>query len=293
MSTRLCPICGNPPRSVESISSSFSSETFELGVCDRCHLGLVLNPRTDFDELYGTAYYSGCGADPTINYVSDEEPGSIREIEWSGILDTVGAITKIRHPNMKTLRLLDWGAGLGGLVRMARRSGLEADGLDEGYAGQVLESKGLKAPPLEEIASQYDVITAIEVVEHLIDPISDLKAMSRCLKPGGFLLITTGNFGKARVPLRQWYYAQVPDVHITFWSPRSWSKALRSAGLEVTPLPLTRVDPRIIQYKMIKALPKYRGPLVSLRSLWSPATRIVDRRYGISEFPIGVKSRDS
>jgi SAM-dependent methyltransferase len=262
---------------------------FQLGVCKECELALVLDPRTDFDQLYGAEYYEGRGADPHIDYVGDEQPGSVREIEWRGIVQTVRDITKAREPDKESLRLLDWGAGLGGLVRIARSSGIEADGLDEGHAARALAAKGLIAPPLAELQGRYDIVTAIEVVEHLIDPVAELRSMAQCLKPGGFLFITTGNLAKARSPLNRWYYAQIPDVHVTFWSPRSWAKGLVLVGLDPIPMPIDRVDERIVQYKVIKALPPLRSPLVASLPLWGAATRILDRRYGISEFSIGVK----
>ncbi len=253
----------------------------------------MLNPRTDFDQLYGPDYYAGRGADPLIDYTADETSGSLREIEWSGLLDTVSAIAARKNPPEAPLRLLDWGAGLGGLVRMARARGMAADGLDAGYAAGVLDEKGLSAPPVGDTSSGYDVITAIEVVEHLIDPIAELRSMGAFLKPGGFLFITTGNVAKARGPLKDWYYAQIPDVHVTFWSPKAWSKALQMAGFEPAPLPFPRIDPRVIQYKVIKALPKYRGPLVASLPIWRPLSRIVDGRYGVSEFPLGWKAQES
>ena len=290
---RPCPICGEPARQVEPLTSAFSSKTFEFGVCDGCQLSLVLNPRTDFEQLYGPDYYAGTGADPLIDYAADEATGSLREIEWSGLLDTVTSIAKSRHLPTENLRLLDWGAGLGGLVRMARARGMEADGLDAGYAAQKLMEKGLNAPAVAQLSPLYDVITAIEVVEHLLDPISELRTMAGYLKPGGFLFITTGNVAKARGPLNRWYYAQIPDVHVTFWSPNAWSKALRIAGFDASPMPFARVDPRVIQYKVIKALPKYRRPLVASLPAWRPLSRVVDSRYGVSEFPVGWKRQDS
>jgi SAM-dependent methyltransferase len=252
-------------------------------------LGLVLDPRTDFEQLYGPDYYAGKGADPHIDYIGDEMPGSVREIEWSGIVQTVTDIVVSRRGNAESFRLLDWGAGLGGLVRMARSRGIDADGFDEGFAAKVLEEKGLMAPPVSERRERYDVITAIEVIEHLIDPVSELQAMADCLRPGGFLFITTGNLTKARGALNRWYYAQIPDVHVTFWSPESWAKGLVKAGLAATPLPLTRVDARIAQYKVIKALPRFSRLLVATMPLWRALTRIVDHGYGMSDFAIGTK----
>jgi hypothetical protein len=40
-------------------------------------------------------------------------------------------------------------------------------------------------------------VTAIEVVDHLVDPVSKLRSIADCLKPGGFVFITTGNMAKA------------------------------------------------------------------------------------------------
>lgn len=252
-------------------------------------MGLVLNPRTDFAQLYGPEYYEGRGADPLINYVADEAAGSVREMEWNGIVHTVRRIALTRGQDPNNLKLLDWGAGLGGLVRTARAGGIRADGLDEGYASTMLDQKGLIARPVPELAERYDVVTAIEVIEHLVDPVSELKSMASCLKPKGFLFITTGNFAKVNGPLNRWYYAQIPDVHVTFWSPQAWSKALHLVGLKAAPLPFARVDPRIVQYKVVKALPRYRPLLIPLLRLSDVPTRIIDSRYGISEFAIGVK----
>jgi SAM-dependent methyltransferase len=221
--------------------------------------------------------------------VADEAPGSIREIEWRGIVRTVADVVRRRRPDSRAWNLLDWGAGLGGLVRTARQLGIEADGLDEGYAATVLAAKGLLARPIPELRERYDVVTAIEVVEHLTDPLPVLRAMASCLKPGGFLFITTGNLAKAPTSLDRWQYARIPDVHVTFWSPRAWAGALGRIGLDSVPLPIARVDSRIVQYKVMKALPRYRRRLAATLPMWRPAARFVDFSHGVSGFPIGVR----
>ena len=289
---RTCPICGERPRLVEPLISPFSAERFELGVCDRCELSLVLNPRTDFDQLYGPDYYAGKGADPLIDYTADEARGSFAKSNGAGS-STPSAPSQ--HGRTHPRRHYDFSTGVRDWVAWSAwpERGMVADGLDAGYAANVLEEKGLSAPPTMDASSQYDVITAIEVVEHLLDPIAELRAMAAFLKPGGFLFITTGNVAKARGPLNKWYYAQIPDVHVTFWSPNAWSKALQVAGFEPSPLPFARVDPRVVQYKVIKALPKYRGPLIASLPVWRPLSRVVDSRYGVSEFPVGWKGKES
>ncbi|NJR71546.1 MAG: class I SAM-dependent methyltransferase [Synechococcales cyanobacterium CRU_2_2] len=53
---------------------------------------------------------------------------------------------------------------------------------------------GFKAPCHRQSAPQsFDVITYIDVTEHLSDPLAELRQARQCLKPGGKLLLYTGN----------------------------------------------------------------------------------------------------
>jgi hypothetical protein len=56
MTKRNCPLCNEPPHVVAPIRSPFSSIVFELGKCEACDLALVFEPRTDFDQPYGSDY---------------------------------------------------------------------------------------------------------------------------------------------------------------------------------------------------------------------------------------------
>ena len=65
----------------------------------------------------------------------------------------------------------------------------------------------------------------LDVVEHIEDDVSALKAMASCLKPGGKILIT--------VPAHQWLWSahDVVNHHHRRYSKKSLVAALRSAGL--------------------------------------------------------------
>lgn len=77
----------------------------------------------------------------------------------------------------------------------------------------------------------FDAVTMFDVVEHLAHPQEVLAEARRILKPGGWLIVGTGNWGAltARLGGRQWAYLAIPD-HLSFFSPASLQRALRAAG---------------------------------------------------------------
>ncbi|MFH1599666.1 MAG: bifunctional 2-polyprenyl-6-hydroxyphenol methylase/3-demethylubiquinol 3-O-methyltransferase UbiG [Pseudomonadota bacterium] len=72
------------------------------------------------------------------------------------------------------------------LIEVARLHLLES-GLDVDYRLQSVESLADEAP------ASFDAITCMEMLEHVPDPGSVLRACDRLLKPGGVLLLSTLN----------------------------------------------------------------------------------------------------
>jgi SAM-dependent methyltransferase len=278
---RSCPICDVEPTVVGSRHSPYSNRSFDYAVCGSCGLGLVVDPRTDYENIYDEDYYHGRGPDPDVAYIAEmNDPKSIRNLEWEGLAASV--------PDAGSPKVLDFGGGLGGLTRILRDRGIESWCFEEeGYAADWLGEHGI--PALRELPDgpTFDLVFAVEVMEHLVDPLPVLKAIRSVLNPGGRLVITTGNFARAKQPLPEWYYAAIPDVHVTFWTPSSWARALKLADL-VPDHSEPRLSVKVTQYKMLKALPAAAHPLRAVASTWQPLARYVDRRYGVSEFADGV-----
>ncbi|MDF2860087.1 MAG: ubiG [Achromobacter mucicolens] len=103
-------------------------------------------------------------------------------------------------------KVLDVGCGGGILSEAMARSGAEVTGID--LADKSLKiarlhglESGVKVEyrkvPVEELAAeqpgQYDVVTCMEMLEHVPDPASIVRACSTMVKPGGWVFFSTLN----------------------------------------------------------------------------------------------------
>ncbi|MEZ5461550.1 bifunctional 2-polyprenyl-6-hydroxyphenol methylase/3-demethylubiquinol 3-O-methyltransferase UbiG [Dokdonella sp.] len=167
---------------------------------------------------------------------------------------------------LKGSRALDVGCGGGLLSESMAAAGAEVVGIDMApavidVARLHLMESGLQVDYREtsveslaaEMPAQFDVVTCMEMLEHVPDPASVIRACADLLKPGGRLFLSTLNrtpqsFAAAIVgaeyllrllPKGTHHYAQ-------FIKPSELAGALRGAGFELEDLrgmgynPLTR-----------------------------------------------------
>lgn len=80
---------------------------------------------------------------------------------------------------------------------------------------------------------EYDLITMIDVLEHLVASRDTLAKLAAALKPGGMLLALTGNAGSASARLwgPGWYYFNYPE-HVQFFTKESFRRGVERAGLK-------------------------------------------------------------
>jgi SAM-dependent methyltransferase len=282
-----CPICQLHTVAAGSKKSSWSGQKFNLRRCPSCGFAFVANPRRDYETLYNDDYYRGIGADPLVNYVDEVEhrESTIRKYEWRGIYRIVCGVM----PTGSSTRWLDYGCGVGGLVEFVRRQGIEAIGFDQGWSLSHLGHSGVPHLSDGELESQhatFDVVTAIEVIEHVTDPVAELARMNSLLRPGGLLFLTTGNAAPYRDRLSTWRYV-VPDVHVSFFEPTTLAVALDKAGFEPAFLGYQRGWDDIIRFKVLKSVGIRQDSWLSRAVPWTLASRIVDRRLRTSAHPIG------
>jgi hypothetical protein len=288
-----CLICEGPGVFDSNIVSDFSGMSFQYLKCKKCGMGWISNPNTDFESLYDRRYYEGQGADPFLTYwdemFSDDNHFNrkLRNIEYFGIFKT---LCNTQNLNSGTpLNHLDFGGGLGGLVYYLNERKINSVLFEEGFSSTIAKKIGL---PMEEKPTEefYDCVTAIEVFEHLIDPHVAAAFIAAALKPGGILLITTGNLSKHRGQISKWYYAKKnPDVHITFFTPLALSMLLGEHGFRKLD---SKFNNRIILYKVLKNVfmfpvlinsPFLKKFVLNFSWVLFPVLSFIDDHFGFSE----------
>jgi len=167
-------------------------------------------------------------------------------------------------------RLLDVGCGGGILSESMAQRGAEVTGIDMGEAPlkvaklHALES-GIQVDyrriQVEELAAQqpgsFDIVTCLEMLEHVPDPASVIRACAALVKPGGQLFFSTINR-----TAKGWLFAVVGAEYVLrmlpkgtheygkFIRPSEMGAWLREAGLEARDITGMTYNPLTRRYKL-------------------------------------------
>jgi len=139
------------------------------------------------------------------------------------------------------MRLLDVGCSNGALLDIAIRHGMQAEGVEPAQSaandglrrGFKIHVGLVEALPLPH--DSFDLITNFEVIEHIRDPLPMLTACHNLLRPGGVLVIGTGNVDSWTFSAigTQWDFMHPHTGHINFYSAPSLAKLTSSNGFRV------------------------------------------------------------
>ncbi len=287
----LCKICQSATIEVGAKDGRACKECFILYRCPNCHYAFVGNPLRDHAKIYTEEYYRGRGYDPLAYFMFDlENPeNTIHYYEWAGIQ----AVIESLFPKVldSSVRWLDFGAGAGGLVRFIRSTcGCDIIGYDKGWIVDKANEHGIaitRDQGLIKSGEKFDIITAIEVLEHLEDPISVLNEIRSLLKPGGLFFYTTGNSYIHRKSLLNWSYF-IPEIHISLYEPLTMKIALEKTGFHPQ---FYRGVPagwyNIIRYKILKNFHVSRRNTIEKLLPWGVICRLANIVYQVSAHPVG------
>jgi len=147
--------------------------------------------------------------------------------------------------HIKGLRILDIGCWTGELMEDLPESWIKSGVEINSIAAKKAREKGLqvfeeKIELLQDQNESYDLILMMDVLEHLSDPLEDMKSIERLLVPGGLFVALTGNVESlaSKVFKGCWYYYNYPD-HVTFFSKKSFNIVFQKAGM--VPIRVIRV----------------------------------------------------
>ncbi|MFV1978959.1 MAG: class I SAM-dependent methyltransferase [Myxococcota bacterium] len=135
-------------------------------------------------------------------------------------------------------KALEVGCGSGRLLAQLAAAGWEVVGLEPSQAtvDRIRRQTNLEIfhgaiDSAEFSDDSFDLVAAIMVLEHLHDPLGDLKKMRRWLRPGAHLMGSVPNCAswEFRYFGPEWYALQVP-THLFHYTPDTLSAMLQQAG---------------------------------------------------------------
>ena len=154
------------------------------------------------------------------------------------------------EPCRQTGRLLDVGCGDGHFLAVARELGWEVYGSEYGAAPRKraqelgLDVREAPFPAAADEWESFDVVTAFEVIEHVVAPREELGHITRVLRPGGCVYLTTPNFVSLsrRLAGPRWRAIGYPE-HLNMFTPKTLHRLLADARLIRLSLKTTGISP--------------------------------------------------
>lgn len=213
----------------------YTDATVELVRCAACGFGQPA-ALPALEDYFGRMYDQRWSAE----WIETEFSTAYKDL----IFRTVLAALERRVP-ADGRTLLDLGAHVGRLLKLAAERGWAAEGveLNPSTAAFAARATGLPVHRMDARAlagegRRYGAVTLIDVLEHIPEPVAALEAARTVLAPGGWIAVKVPH-GRVqlrkeelRARLRPGYRATVADnlVHVNHFGVRSLTRALERAG---------------------------------------------------------------
>jgi 2-polyprenyl-3-methyl-5-hydroxy-6-metoxy-1,4-benzoquinol methylase len=290
MENVVCNICGAddsrvlfdlPPRAEDPDDiGDFVATTDHFGAygrivrCNRCRL-VYTNPRPRPERI-------------SDGYRRSVDPDYAREDSSRSINAHLSLNTLNRFA--RSGRLLDVGCSTGYFLNAARLDfethGLELSEWAARFARERLRLDVVNAS-LDDAAfpaEHFDVVTVIDVIEHLTDPKAALQSIHRLLRPEGLLYLVTPDIESLSARLLRGRWWGLRPAHIYYFSTTTLGRLLNETGFEVE---LTKSYGRIFTWGYwLSRLKNYPSPV---HRLVAAAVRVfdLDRKF------LYIDTRDS
>ena len=236
----VCPVCGAGlpaiPGSMAGTGSTEPSGEHAIFICSQCHGGITAplrNGRRSSTAFYPDEYQ------PHQRYRS--------RLGWAiDLFLRLRGRRMLRTEPMRALsdrppgRLLDVGCGRGDLSALLTSEGWTAIGIDpSSEARAVARERGIEAHcgTLEEVSlppHSFDAIVFQQSLEHVVDPVSDLRRARDLLADHGIVVVSLPNFGCwERLRFGTYWFGLELPRHRTHFTQLSLEIAFERAGLAV------------------------------------------------------------
>lgn len=234
-----CPVCGAAQMRATSLGGPDrllgTPGVFGVSRCAECGIGRTLPavPERELGAFYPSEYHAHSEREGAT-YAAAWRVG--QALRWRGTFRRWPMrLLAQRPPGLA----LDVGCGRGDFGAALVARGWAVAGVDPSpSAVEIARRRGIDARTgtvhaLDPSERRYDVLTMIHALEHVVDPVADLRAARELLEPGGTLIVEVPNFDawQRRRMGSRWYHLDLPR-HRTHFTAEGLRRACAEAGLE-------------------------------------------------------------
>jgi 2-polyprenyl-3-methyl-5-hydroxy-6-metoxy-1,4-benzoquinol methylase len=272
---RVCNGCAAPVKDARLI---ICKSGFDLVSCPNCGLCYIANPPSPeaITALYaGDQEYHAPLMDPT-------------HPEFARMSAIARRHLRIVLKSVRGGQLIDLGCSTGLFLHAVRDAGFAVQGLEfspqraafaRTHFGLEVANGALADQDYR--PASFDVVTSFDVIEHVPDPMAELRRIYALLKPGGSVILSTPNieglFPRLSYRFAKWlgYWPHPePPYHLYQFSVRTLSAMLAKAGFVPGRIDHVRIDldysfgnlqswrrsPKMALYAMVFAPSAIAGP---------------------------------
>jgi SAM-dependent methyltransferase len=263
-----CPVCES-----ETSREFGTKDNFRLLTCAGCK------------SVYAVELSSSAREPSSYDDFYEESSIIIPEFTHQILDGFVETLEPFRQNN----RFLDVGCGAGTLLQAAERANWAAEGVEVSRSSvENVRKLGLKVfhGTLEEANfpdDYFDVIAAIEVIEHVLEPKPLVGEIARILRPGGLFWGSTphGRGVSAKTVGTDWSAVCPPD-HLQLFSASGMKNMFRQAGFSKIQIDTHGVNPFEIIEIWRKRLSKSSGEKDAVKTD-APDFNVLESSYKLNE----------
>ena len=226
---KICPICQSSKRKLKFTKKrdGITSYIYKCLRCDFVYNGIKLKDRNS--EVLDDKFSEG-------------KKDIVEFKRWERLQNNkLSKIEKFlkKTPKKDNLKVLEVGCGPGALLSAAKKRGWQEYGIEPFVKSYKLAKKkklnvankllkDTKYPP-----NYFDLIIAIEVIEHFDNPLEEFKQMKRILKEDGVIIVQTANVDSIKFKIKKSKSHYIYYDHLCYYSPKTMKNMLNKLDMKI------------------------------------------------------------
>jgi SAM-dependent methyltransferase len=228
-----CDFCGTR----EVANQFIRKDGMRVVECAQCGLA-YLNPRPKpefIPKFYEADYFTGAAAERGEGGLKcNLGPTPIDQKTDSRVMEIINE----KFGGFEGKDVLEIGCATGDLLIQIKDAGARVRGLEiSDFASDIARKRGLDVSTgtIESFVKGnkeiFDIVLVLEVIEHVLSPKRFIEDVSKIVKPGGVLLLSTPNYASAKRFRNEWLGFNMSFEHIYFYSVDLLMEMMSKEGL--------------------------------------------------------------